>query len=60
MAEEDYEMMIKVILIGDSAVGKTNIMGKYLKGQFLENSKATVGVEFGSKLFNIDNHKIKA
>ena len=60
MAEEDYEMMIKVILIGDSAVGKTNIMSKYLKGEFMENSKATVGVEFGSKLFTIDNHKIKA
>ena len=60
MAEEDYEMMVKVILIGDSAVGKTNIMSKYLKGQFQENSKATVGVEFGSKLFKIDNHNIKA
>ena len=60
MSEEDYEMMIKVILIGDSAVGKTNIMNKYLTGQFNENSKATVGVEFGSKLFNIDGHNIKA
>ena len=58
--EEDYEMMVKIILIGDSAVGKTNIMSKYLRGQFQENSKATVGVEFGSKLFKIDNHNIKA
>ena len=60
MSDEDYEMMIKIILIGDSAVGKTNIMNKYLKGTFNENTKATVGVEFGSKLFNIENHKIKA
>ena len=58
--EEDYEMMIKIILIGDSAVGKTNIMSKYLKGAFQQNSKATVGVEFGSKLFKVDNHNIKA
>ena len=58
--EEDYEMMVKIILIGDSAVGKTNIMSKYLRDQFQENSKATVGVEFGSKLFKIDNHNIKA
>ena len=57
---EEYEMMIKVILIGDSGVGKTNIMSKYLKNQFMENSKATVGVEFGSKLFNHEGHKIKA
>ena len=57
---EEYEMMIKGILIGDSGVGKTNIMSKYLKNQFMENSKATVGVEFGSKLFNHQGHKIKA
>ena len=57
---DEYDMMIKVILIGDSGVGKTNIMSKFLKNQFLENSKATVGVEFGSKLFIHENHKIKA
>ena len=61
MAEiEEYEMMVKVILIGDSGVGKTNIMSKFLKNQFLEESKATIGVEFGSKLFNHEGHKIKA
>ena len=61
MAEiDEYEMMVKVILIGDSGVGKTNIMSKYLKNQFMEHSKATVGVEFGSKLFDHKGHKIKA
>ena len=58
--EEEYEMMAKVILIGDSSVGKTNIMSKYLKNQFNENSKATVGVEFGSKLFKLNGHNINA
>ena len=58
--EEEYEMMVKVILIGDSSVGKTNIMSKYLKNQFNENSKATVGVEFGAKIFKINNRNIKA
>ena len=58
--EEEYEMMAKIILIGDSSVGKTNIMSKYLKNQFNENSKATVGVEFGSKLFNLNGHNVKA
>ena len=60
MAEEEYEMMVKVIIIGDSSVGKTNIMNKYLKNEFLEDSKATIGVEFGSKLYKIDGHNIKA
>ena len=56
----EYEMMVKIILIGDAGVGKTNIMSKYLKNQFMENSKSTVGVEFGSKVFNHEGHKIKA
>ena len=61
MAEdENYEMMFKVVLVGDSFVGKTNIMSKYLKNEFHEDSKATVGVEFGSKQFTVEGHSIKA
>ena len=60
MEEDNYEMMFKVVLVGDSFVGKTNIMSKYLKNEFHEDSKATVGVEFGSKQFNIEGHTIKA
>ena len=60
MEEDNYEMMFKVVLVGDSSVGKTNIMSKYLKNEFHEDSKATVGVEFGSKQFTVEGHKIKA
>ena len=58
--EDNYEMMFKVVLVGDSFVGKTNIMRKYLKDEFHEDSKATVGVEVGSKQFTIEGHSIKA
>jgi Ras-related protein Rab-11A len=60
MEDDNYEMMFKVVLVGDSFVGKTNIMSKYLKNEFHEDSKATVGVEFGSKQFTIEGHSIKA
>ena len=60
MSDEEYEMMFKIVLVGDSFVGKTNIMSKYLKNEFHENSKTTVGVEFGSKIFNIEGHIINA
>ena len=61
MAEsEKYKMIEKVIIIDDKGVGKKNIMSKFLKNKFMEESKATVGVEFGSKLFDLNGHKIKA
>jgi small GTP-binding protein len=60
MEDDNYEMMFKVVLVGDSFVGKTNIMSKYLKNIFQADSKATVGVEFGSKQFNIEGHSINA
>ena len=58
--EDNYDMILKLVLIGDSFVGKTNIMSKYLKNEFHEDSKATVGVEFGSKKFEIEGVSIKA
>ncbi len=59
MSEEDYDMILKIVLVGDSGVGKSNILLRYLKNDFDQNSKASVGVEFGSKKFIIDDCKIK-
>ena len=55
----DYDYIFKLVLLGDSGVGKTNILSKYISKEFDKNSKATVGVEFGSKEFEIDNNIIK-
>ena len=57
--KESYDFLFKLILIGDSSVGKSNILLKYLKGEFDQNSRATVGVEFGTKNIKIKNKKIK-
>jgi len=59
MEKESYDFLFKLILIGDSSVGKSNILLKYLKGEFDQNSRATVGVEFGTKNIKIKNKKIK-
>ena len=53
MDKDSYDFLFKLILIGDSSVGKSNILLKYLKGEFDPNSKATVGVEFGTKNIKI-------
>ncbi len=56
---QEYDFLMKLILVGDSGVGKTNILSKYLKNDFDPDSKATVGVEFGTKNIEIDNKRIK-
>jgi len=54
-----YDMIFKIVLIGDTSVGKTNILSKYLTDEFDPESKATVGVEFGTKNFKIENNIVK-
>lgn len=48
-----------VIVIGDSAVGKSNLISRFTQNKFNQESKATIGVEFGSKTITIDGNKIK-
>ncbi|GLJ15856.1 hypothetical protein SUGI_0261660 [Cryptomeria japonica] len=58
MEEEDY--LFKVVLIGDSAVGKSNLLARYARDEFHVNSKATIGVEFQTQSMEIDDKDIKA
>ena len=58
--EENTEMIFKIILIGDTATGKTNILSKYINNKFETDSKATIGVELSFKTFNINNDKVTA
>ena len=59
--KKDYNYLFKILILGDSYVGKTNILKRFLHNQFDINTKETVGVEFGSKNFNMgENDVIKA
>ena len=55
-----YDILFKIILVGDTSVGKTNIINKYIKNEFREDFYATIGVEFSHKKFVVENRKIKA
>ena len=59
MDDEDYSAIYKIILVGDSGVGKTNILSRYVNNTFSDSTKSTVGVELGCKIEEINNTKIK-
>ena len=50
----NFHYLLKYVIIGDSGVGKSNILLQYINGKFNEDFKATVGVEFGAKNIEIN------
>lgn len=57
---EAFDYLFKIVLIGDSAVGKTNLLSKLTRNEFHKDSKATIGVEFGTITFKIGDDVVKA
>ena len=55
--KKDYNYLFKVLILGDSFVGKTNMLKRFLNDEFDMNTKETVGVEFGSKNFILGEKK---
>ncbi|ELP90555.1 hypothetical protein EIN_019940 [Entamoeba invadens IP1] len=56
-AQCDYTF--KVLIIGESGVGKTAVLERYCDNVFNESLLSTVGVDFKAKYFTIDSKKIK-
>ena len=54
-SKKDKNEPIKVILLGDSGVGKTNIILRYIKGEFNSNSITTIGTTFAIKELKRNN-----
>ena len=51
--EIKYEHLYKIIIIGDTSVGKTALLSKYLKGIFQASPLPTVATEFATKIIQI-------
>lgn len=54
--EEDFDFLFKVVIIGDSGVGKTNLLSQFIKKEFLDDNKPTIGVEFSTKTILLDDN----
>ncbi|ONK57764.1 uncharacterized protein A4U43_C09F3850 [Asparagus officinalis] len=59
-ADEEYDYLFKVVLIGDSGVGKSNILSRFTRNEFCLESKSTIGVEFATRTLEVEGRTIKA
>jgi len=58
--DEEYDYLFKVVLIGDSGVGKSNLLSRFTRNEFNLESKSTIGVEFATKSIQAEGKTIKA
>lgn len=57
--KETHDLLAKLIIIGDSGVGKTNLILSFVGQPFKDNYVATIGVDFKAKTLTVDDKKIK-
>jgi len=58
--DEEYDYLFKVVLIGDTGVGKSNLLSRFTRNEFNLDSKSTIGVEFATKSIQAEGKTIKA
>ncbi|EGD79726.1 rab GTPase [Salpingoeca rosetta] len=57
MADEDMrELLYKVLVVGDSGVGKTSLIKRYVHGVASDKYKATIGVDFALKVLQVNEN----
>ncbi|KAJ7491159.1 ras family-domain-containing protein [Mycena latifolia] len=56
----NYDYLFKVVLIGDSGVGKSNLLSRFTRNEFNLESKSTIGVEFATRSIDVDGKTVKA
>ncbi|CAN1345476.1 Ras-related protein RABA2a [Linum perenne] len=52
--DEEYDYLFKVVLIGDSGVGKSNLLSRFTRNEFCLESKSTIGVEFATRTLQVN------
>ena len=57
--EENPDYLLKIVVVGNSNVGKTNIISRFCKDSFSSQTKATIGVDFTMYSLNVLGKKVK-
>ncbi|KAL3869804.1 hypothetical protein ACJMK2_042439 [Sinanodonta woodiana] len=59
MREEEVEIAIKVVVVGNGAVGKSSMIQRYCKGIFTKDYKKTIGVDFLERQIEVNNEEVR-
>uniref|UniRef100_A0A3Q0SUN0 Ras-related protein Rab-23 n=1 Tax=Amphilophus citrinellus TaxID=61819 RepID=A0A3Q0SUN0_AMPCI len=59
MLEEDMEVAIKVVVVGNGAVGKSSMIQRYCKGIFTKDYKKTIGVDFLERQILVNDEEVR-
>ncbi|KAJ8908810.1 hypothetical protein NDN08_005514 [Rhodosorus marinus] len=58
--DDGYDYLYKIVLVGDSGVGKSNLLTRFTKNEFNYDSRTTIGVEFATSIIKVEEKAIKA
>lgn len=56
---DDYSHLFKLLLIGDSGVGKSSLLLRFADNSYTGNYITTIGVDFKIRTVTIDNQRVK-
>lgn len=59
MREEELEVALKVVIVGDGGVGKSSMIQRYCRGTFTRDYKKTIGVDFLERQIEIDGEEVR-
>ncbi len=59
-SKDKYDYLFKIVLVGDSGVGKSNLLSRFTQNEFNLESKSTIGVEFATRSVQIRGSTVKA
>lgn len=57
--KREYDNLFKIVLLGDSCVGKSCVLVRFADDDFIENYSATIGVDFRFRSLTLQQRKIK-
>lgn len=57
--KNDADFAVKIVIVGNSGVGKTNILYRFCNNEFKANYVSTIGVDFKNKIIDVKGVKIK-